>query len=436
MIPDFTTPLGFRPYRPLFDLKITILTRFRTLAPLLLFLALQGCLPMGLPEHFSNLPSSTNHSQQNYLVELERSLGGRPRALIVVSSRCYLGPLVDENSRAHCREPEVTLGHQYLLTIFPFTRVYLQHSSESLMLESLQSVLLDAGYSPYIVDDRGAGLAAQLLKPILILKPSLEGLRANAYDLFFLRRISLDGEVGIEVLGPKTEYFPSQLAPRRKEIETIDTGDFKVSGHAPILAEVAANSVQEAFKKILNRVTAHSSPHTMTPAKASRFSGVRNSQGELESHKLLIINPPSFSTTPSPELGVDLAGSYGFSSIPEFPHGKILRVIQRGLEAGSVFLETSLISAAIEVLPKKNIKSSQLVWLLDSEISSLKSIGNEAQANFHFSLRDLSSDKLLTEANCVFRQPLNNHVDGARIVTLEELSSSAVKAFFQNGCQQ
>jgi len=325
-----------------------------------LLLSLCACFRMGIPEVFSSVDA--------------RSTRGFPPRAVVVTPRG--------------QEADSSVGYQFVLGLFPFTRVFLEHGPQTLLHELLIDQLQVSGFEVY--SNRSAPTQAEALKPELLIQPTIESFSLNAYDGLFFRLRSLAIEAKVPPLGA--------ISLSKKEVAK--------SAHAPELARFAEERIQFELRALLER---HRSPRA-------------RKRKELV-HRLLLLPPPELSFA-SEQLGSTLARSYGFASVRAYDNARIARIMQRGLEqaAHALKLEAYSINGySEEAIPPG-------AWLLYAEVLKSEFLAESLQLRIQFNLRERSG-ALIRASECEANTPFVTSGDGRTIKTLERAFSEITTAF-------
>lgn len=370
--------------------------------------SLSGCFSMGLPEYFAGGS-----------LGLERQIGARGSAEQGRSSfvRGLLGAYDDYSpvvmvvadppflSGEGAAFTPPSLGHQFLFGLFPITYLYLQHDSRSLLAELLVDTLQERGFTPLIVRDATDVVGA--FTPDLLLHPRFSALSVNAYDAFFFRVISIQGEIEIEAGG---ETFRRPLALR----------EYRSHAHAPLLSSLLEQATRDALRALVKELPdRHSSRGAAAPLARTP----------------LLLEEPSFAEPPSPAIGIDLAGSYGFDFTPPFTFASVRRIVQRGVAQGGSTAGVPNAGLRGEWSPK-SARAGEW-WRLRTSISELVLRSEEPASDapavkLAVEFRLLSrGGHLLSAAHCVRNEPVAGAVDGALVVTVERAAATLAAAFLQ-----
>ena len=361
---------------------------------------------MGLPEYFAGGSLGLERQIGSFGAGegrrngLSRGLSGAyddfsPLVMVVADY-----PFLAEGDRSF-RPP--SLGYQFLFGLFPISYLYLQHDRRSLMAELMADTLQESGFTPLLVES-SSGLEAAF-RPDLVLRPRFEALSVNAYDAFFFRIISIQGSVLVEGGGKTVQR---ELALR----------EYRSHAHAPLLSSLLERAAREVLRSIVAELPRRHSPRA------------------VDAHDLktpLLLEEPTFVQPPSPAVGIELAGSYGFDFTPPFTFASVRRIIQRGVAEGGRVHGVPLASLRGEWFPSREGSW----WRLQTEIVELDlngaepATGNDAvRLEVHFRLLSRTGP-VLASARCSRSEPVARSVDGALVVTVERAAAALATAFLQ-----
>ncbi len=385
------------------------LCRLRMLA----LLSFTGCFHVGLPEHFSSGPTlgtagGLNIAYDNhYSTGLRASLNSRlPRAVLISP-----GPAADDAFS--------TIGHQYLFGLIPFTALYLQHGTESLLDELATDVLLENGYQVVAMPAASEGLLLSALAPAFVLDLKLSALRINGYDAFFFRMLDLTGILDVRIRSLSHGRIGREIRAPFSESE------YRKYAHAPLLA----NLLERTLRK---HVTAAIAERPSTRAIQFPPAGASQSVGP-DNAPVFALLFPVFENPPPVGMGKFLADSYGYESVLPLTNHALLRIIQRGMEhalskaqqrfaafrgGGDQQTAALLLAAAVSGM---SVIDVQLL-----SIEAREGPQNAVALALRITSRSASASH---EAVCEVVEPQAEHVDGARIVTLERAAKHVLEAF-------
>ena len=295
------------------------------------------------------------------------------------------------------------LGHQFLFGLFPITYLYLQHDSGSLLSELLADTLQESGFTPLLVASPAEVSAA--FNPDLIVRPRFTALSVNAYDAFFFRVISIRGDLELELGG---ETVRREVALR----------EYRSHAHAPLLSSLLERATREALREMVSQLPRRHSNH---------------SADGVGTKTPLLLEEPTFTQPPSPAVGVDLAGSYGFDFTPPFTFASVRRIVQRGVVQGSRVQGVPQAALRGEWAPSR----AGSWWRLATAISELDlhAESDERSAvklGLDFKL-ETRAGQLLARARCSRSELVASAVDGALVVTVERAAAALSSAFLQGG---
>lgn len=388
--------------------------------PLLLFSAAIGCVPMGLPEHFSAAVAENELIDPQTRPHLARHLPARKRVLLALGKDFELGTKITEADRS-------SLGSQYMFGLFPFTRLYLEHGEQSLLLELLIDVLGEEGFSVGICRAQDAQTLAELTDTQLVIYPNIDELSVNAYDVLFIRILRI---YGVLTLSYENKNLASVVGPRvdRREIKQRI---YRSYGLAPRLARLLERTLKEELRA---SVRAYEQQHQRRKQPIVALSG--------NSPQVVVVALPEFSNTPAADLGAVLAKSYGFRNVEAYENGVIARLLQRGMvsaleDVGVITL--SVISKDFITRPANVLRKSS-VWHVATTIEEVvieegSWFGPDSGVSLKlsFDLREQQADgraSSLLQAICRVSTELDFDVDGPWVRALERAAYDLTDELF------
>lgn len=389
---------------------------------------------MGMPEKFSSGESHLNPRLAKALSSLNNARQSKRQesTLIVVKDNDPYG-INSTNTLTDW------IGSQYLFAIFPLTRLYLQHSIDSAITEILIDQVLRKGMQAYITTTSGEQAAIAALSPNHIISTNIKNISLNAYDLLFVRLLSVSGEI-------ITNTTPNLTLRNSEGFSTqIEASTWKKSAYAPSLAYLLQTSLEQSLntslKDILNTYPTHK---TNSVQSINELDIDTLGQTHSRQPSTIIIPPIKLQYAMNPEIQNTLTSSYGFSNIEPLSQGNVRRLIQRGIEFGIRKHHKSVIAAVgDELSPSESlptacqITSNQALWCLEPTIDELlaEKINLHTQGiqlTMSFVLYEVSQQRtqIIMKQRCTTKLPLIKDVDGYWIVTLENAASIASEFFF------
>lgn len=354
-----------------------ILFIFLPLAILLISLA--GCMPLGIPEHFS--PASTP------LQTAER--------LLIVSN---LRPL--EETALRSAFSQASIGRQYVCGFVPLTRLFLAHGQESLILESLLSAA--SGAELVVTSPENASDTIAALRPDYIIQAEGIDLDITAYDALFLRTVSLSGEI-------RLRFLDSSLRTLTEERVSLSSTRYRRYAYATELGYYLEKEIQKA----------------LTAAFAKRPGRLRWSGRTSAQLKSLAILPPVIPDTVADTLGADLAQSYGYASFPPLERPQVARIVQRGL----AFSDSGLPTAAF--VSSSLTARDPAAWELETTLHKIER--NSGKLTLSLSFRLSEGGHLMYAKRCSTTLIEQVAADASLIVTVERGAAQLAEAFFNRG---
>lgn len=297
---------------------------------------------MGIPEYVSG----------------RYQIGGATRTRLAHTGHLAAKPPVfivrPSNAEEHHRE---SLGHQYVFGIFPVTRLFLEHGAESDLTEMLVDTVAQEGLSPILVSEKAAPEIFKTLNAPFFIRSSLRAMSVNAYDMVFVRNVSVDGALILERIAPDSSVVA-------KTEEPISRSQYLSQGHGPVLAASIEKSLQSAVRNALPKVG---------PAHRRRIPATSASREQAAISDLAIIEFPKIRGLYSATVGQAISDSYGFSGQSPFSQASVLRIIQRGVEQGIDSVGVANISlASVDADQPEASANPASLWYLSSTISSLE----------------------------------------------------------------
>ena len=398
--------------------------RFVFTAVLLLTLS---CFRMGMPERFStategaSAPSmSVGSSIVNNSSALERLLNRRALAgtAVVVLPNGFAAAY----GIGATAQPKI-LGHQWVFGVIPLTRLFFQHNAESVMLESLRDVLQEERFRCLLVAEADLPSVVPLVRPDLIISPRLKEVSVSAYDVFFFRVVSLGAELTLDLMEWEAT---GKSAPLRRFNKMLSSDAVKRYAHADMLASEFTELLQDGiYEGVRQLIVWQSEVPRRSPSRAKPPLQILPGK-----EPLLTVLRPEFAKPPPPLLGELLASSYGIARVPSFSMETILRLVQRGTEAGLAASGAKVVSSSSRMPGGvMRFQGRGVQWELYAAIETIapdpEDRGWDAEAlrlriRYRLQERSVSGVSLLSDAVCEVVQPLTYGVDGPWVFAVEE----------------
>jgi hypothetical protein len=375
-----------------------------------------GCIPAGLPERFGAFSIKQG---------MEPVADPRRRAAVdtAAAENAFSRPLLVFTAESRAGAGEKILGCQYLLGIFPFTRLYLQHGVNHLLRETAVDAAISSGLTAALLGAGSAEKTAGL--PQLGFKSELDSLSLNAFDLLFFRYLKADGQIRL-----KAENSSVSNRMTSETVSEIAGSEFRSYGHLPALSRLLEQSVDRSLS------------HHLVNSKISTSSP---SSSGLDP---VFILPPRISSSSSVELSRRFGEAYGFSGSAAFSVGQIERVLQIGLASGAE--RAGLVSAQLVYMPssgarlRRSVRMPDRGWLLSADVKAVRVAESAAAArplggtdrgaaiDLEMSLYSFQAGKLQLAYSKPVRiyRILDDDADGAWIVTVENGAADAASKFF------
>ena len=385
-----------------------------------------GCFRMGLPEHFQG------GSEKSALLEPTF------RVLVVVSPES---------------EPETSFGNQFVLGVVPLTRIYYQHGANSLLRELAIEILTQEGALVGETSPGNLRLAINTFRPQLIVKPKLVGLSSNAFDLLLARKVSVTGEVILDVLGKNLDSNHEPVVLRHNR-SPLSFDEFRSAAQAPVLAYAVEQSLDSALRPLI-----HAEIERMREFPR-QYTGALDTSGTAPpSQPLLVIEPTQLSAQANQQVtsyfGQALSRSYGFDSVPAYSSGVVSRLLNLGIQSGSSSLgiPTLLVNSRF-ALAKNSGRGAPASgnaprsWAVKSELTSIN-YGEKAgkadprsvtvellvqlteTANTSSQIGSSETTEVLKRAACKSTVPLDSQHDGALVVAVREAAGEISKSVLE-----
>lgn len=405
---------------PNHKLRAAIPPAFRSAARLFLpiaCLAMASCFPMGVPEHFSE---AEKLSDTPYRSLSAHSSAANPVTILIRP------PISTEN-----RDREI-IGHQYLLGIFPVTRLYFEHSASDLLYELLLDELQLRGFTVYELPQNTTVIPNALSGYEPVFHFTLNDFRVNAFDAIFLRLLSVSGTLQGELIDN------SSTAPtaRARDVIPIDEKVPRSQGYAPSLLALAITSIRTGITHGLA---------SLLPHQKRRVQNFTPPSLDHESPSLLVFNPPllersgDLGGTFEQNLGASITASYGFGPEPAISEKMLRRILQRGASQATIPGTQPLLPTS--TLAHLRHASGDTIWSINARyriVPPQVSAKLPLSVSAHLTLSELPGSGSpdirapLAEANCSVAEPLPTERDGYLVVALEQ-AAQKITAAFLNG---
>jgi hypothetical protein len=382
--------------------RILCLRRF---ALLLLCVLSQSCFPMGMPELYSGDEYSRFSRPREDL---------RPAVLIVL-------PPIEDPYNVYHHHPVNHFGYQYLMGVFPFTRLYFEHGEKSFATEVALRSFEEQGYRAFTSPESSIDLAMQHLCPSATVRVDVESLRINAYDLFLTRRLSVKGSGRLEVWTRLPSLTNSEGVKKTFYPLNIDSAEFKRFALAPSLAYRAESGLRESIE---NLVTSERIVRDVVVGNRCRARRV------APDRSVIVVAKPVLEE-PAQQSAAILYESYGFRSLP-FSASSLARVVQRGAESALIDLKLPSIGAS-SVSARLPSAGYQFMKI---QVSDLSLVDEKLQIQLKMTLSEkgssLGSNTKLARGVCRIEQSLDSTLDGAPFFSIERGVNEAIQSMLDN----
>lgn len=380
---------------------------FVGLLGLLALLGVTGCLRVGLPEYVGS--GGGVDSGVGFAEPLRRERAERFLPRLLEGARAEAPWIVLRRGRRafSAAEDPARFGHQYFLGFIPLTSVYLQHDLQSLALESAAEKFHEAGYRVAFAPEHDESLLPKLFPESYVLDVSLENIRLNAFDLLVVRLADLSGELRLDVRSP----FATD-APVRSLREPLERSEYRRFAHAPALANMLEQEINDALARAGGKLPS---------MRALRFAG--GAPQSAVSEDPTVILAARFSAPPAPGTGEALAQSYGYQSRPAFSNTALLRIVQRGIEAG---VEADG-RPAVSLFHRSDARSLDVPpsTVVVSRVLRLAPTADGLELVLSLELADGSR-----RLDCEMRPEAVSEMDGGLVVALERGAERVARRFF------
>jgi len=328
---------------------------------------LSSCFRVGIPEKFY---TSQNIQNTNLL----------PKVFIVKSDKDDVYKIFDNKTKP-------ALGNQFVLGVFPLTRIYLEHGAESFFIESIAQNLLSKGVVPILLSKRDS----QSLNCPWIEIGSKPEIDFYVYDLLVTRLVKLNASASIKM----KNGFHHNLE--------VNSHDYYSQAQYPQLA----NFMQFETDQVLSE---------------SRINNyiLNNFCNSIKQEDTLVVNFPRVSSRIEKEIPEDFLNAFKHQ---RFNNSMLARLMQRGAETAldKDYRVMSVLAGELSARNKINIE------LLKLEVEN----NNFLKLSLAF---DFNYKGLKFRDSCEVKQELDRSRDGAEIIAVEKAVYYAVKKLLSNQC--
>jgi len=356
---------------------------------------------MGLPEPVSEInlgPLHRGFSKKILLLSTENSI---------------------QSAGAQAKAKRTNLGSQYVLGFIPLTRIYFEHGPQQLVTETALDELIAVGYETFIGNISSATELTKAIRPDKILSISLKDLRINAFDLFFLRKLSISGS-----LLYREHSLKNPLIIRKEYAIDLDDSKYQKYGLASDLSLFAERLLKNKFREAAEK---------LEEDKYEEFRSINKKQSSTKN--ILIVKKPQTKLLQTANIGSELALSYGDVNYPSYSSTGIERIVQRGLHAGSFNANTEVVSTSLRAISAGIAENS--LWL-DTEIAFLDIDQGEAQLELEivYSIKtgSVKAGQELYSGTCKHQEKNRPQLDGSWVRTLEIASEKIAHAILHEAC--
>lgn len=380
---------------------------------------------MGLPETVSpaggNLQPSSSHKSP-FLTDPLSSSASRPKLFQNNKKKAVI--VLPKSTAPTSLGP--SLGHQYVLGIFPLTSVYLEHSAQTELTEVALSKLQEEQYEVTLVEEPALPSVVALFSPQLIIQPTINTLDVNAYDLLFVRLLKVEANLTTQLYWRHASSRQNTTTYKMRTQELSHSEKlYRRYAFAPSLAFL----LQKTLKQTLQN-SFQASPKT----QGSSTQTITFPLGDLP--PLLLLPAPTLTFPIPPRFGELLASSYGFDNA--FSQGQVIRLAQRGLKYG-LSVPTLGIVETQQALPSIPQFLALPVYELSSAIAGLTLAPDENPQTLNltidFEFRELRPDQptiRLRASRCTIEERRTSGVDGYWVRTFENTLARAIQGFMNN----
>jgi hypothetical protein len=396
-------------------------------------LSFSACFKMGIPEYFLGgfaaspkqlaLLQESNATNQALSRYLGKSEINKQRILLLGHS-----PNETVSLKTALEDGPTSLGYQFVLGLFPISRLYLQHGTQSLLEELLLSSLLEQDFAPYTTSNISTS-KLELIKPTSIIKPEITNVKVNAYDAIFFRILVIKGDILIQ------HYYKSRGQLYQHDFKKkFYSSTFSKSGHAPYLALELEKEIRRTLNKIVDQISKQS-PRSASVITTDDIRANLPVTTSDTARPILLVGTPEVRVEPSPELRQLFSDSYGFRGLRPLSMQAVTRIMQRGALLGLADLEDHVVAYQGETV---NIaRPNNSIWYYRTELIDLiptnkLDVNEGLELRFRASLSELNSSRVfqLMSEKCKIRVLPHAKVDGYWVAGLEESISTVTKSLF------
>jgi hypothetical protein len=327
-----------------------------------------GCLRVGLPEHIAEIPVSPAPQPVNTIL---------------------INPTESAANRS--------IGNQFVFLLFPLSRVYLEHGFRRLAAEIITEELSARGLIVVETDSVKNGLELyrsipSITRVVLLRRADTS---ASVLDLFFSRRVVVDGVIELSLLSPDSGDIIANDAL------AISAGEFRATAFGPGITSLLERETRKAI-----------SDTTVLGLEPPR----RKPDHEGQNKPTCLIPPPVLPTSLSPQLGAATALSYGFKRTGAFNPAQLARLIQRGAVRE---LNKMAIACGMTSGEEGNFASNADRLVLSFEKIELSGDSGLISARVRSNASNVTAPLEI---------PVRTNVDGAVAWALEELGERSILA--------
>lgn len=371
-----------------------------------------GCVRTSVPPYFSELTAGLQGQAGAAGTGLARL--GAPSSVILETGEGE-------------KDPDRTIGHQYMLFALPLTSVYFAEGVQRELDEVLLDALLERGNLVFGATPNDVEALQGILKPPPVLSAKLDSARLNAYDTFLFRILSVSGELTLEERSPGLPAAP--LTQR------ISERSYRKFAYGPLLSYQFHKVVRSALGSLLDRREANQlylgTRHAMRATAPSETPA-----------QVLILLRPSVQGELPPDFGQMLADSSGYPNSLSYKPQAVLRLLQQGLRegtpSGSAVFDAASADRRLVLMHLQKDSFGSSPWIVQTEVALHLGKDEEGQpASLHsraqFRVFEVlnGAETELFDSVCESEESLRRHEEGGAITALRRSLAGMAEALFR-----
>ena len=381
----------------------------------LLLPCFSGCIRTAIPEYYSGLQSGGTPSPGNS----QRALRRVQASPTIIFVRKDLVP-----------EPDLTIGHQYLLFFLPFTSLYFPEGAQREMEELAMEVLTEKGNLVLTLNEKDAAELPLGPDTPSVYRIDLQSPRLNAFDVFFFRILDMSGQISVSISRPNE--LPEEITV------PIDSTSYRKFALGPRLSYQFHKALRDSFSKVLQGI--EEKQLYLGPRRSLR-ARLKSEEVNSSTQKIFLMRPRLAAALPV-SLGQTVANSFGYPNSLAYSDESMLRMMQEGLWKGlpdnlrGIQASSSDPQALLGYLETagavKNpwvLESSVAIPLSDAELAkSLKNL--PFRLDLELSEHTPSGTTALSSLHCEGSLPIPWDREGSLVVALHEAFALVARQLF------